>query len=121
MGHQGLATSFYNDRNEDIAEDLVKILMECDCEVPDFLNHLCPEDGKITFDGDATDDEAEDGEDDTGDSWGAAADGGTPVVAVANDFATVANDFAAESKDSSAEPAGFTPDGDADGASSSAW
>ena len=57
IGHQGLATSFYNDRDEGIAQDLVNVLVECECAVPDFLEHLVPEDGKITFDDD-TDDEA---------------------------------------------------------------
>ncbi|GJJ78006.1 hypothetical protein EMPS_10365 [Entomortierella parvispora] len=36
-GNQGLATSFYNDRNELIAPQLTKILQECSQEVPDFL------------------------------------------------------------------------------------
>lgn len=59
IGHQGLATSFYNDRNEDIAQDLVNTLIECDCEVPDFLQHLVPEDANhINFD-DNSDDEAD--------------------------------------------------------------
>lgn len=72
IGHQGLATSFYNDRNEDLAQALVNILIECECQVPDFLSHLVPEDGQLAFDDD-TDDEAE-GE--GGDVWGgAAADG----------------------------------------------
>lgn len=61
IGHQGLATSFYNDRNEDMAQDLVNVLVECDCPVPDFLQHLAPEDGKVIFDDD-TDEEAEAGE-----------------------------------------------------------
>ncbi|KAK5114203.1 hypothetical protein LTR85_010268 [Meristemomyces frigidus] len=59
IGHQGLATSFYNDRDEDIAQHLVNVLVECECEVPEFLSHLKPEEGaKIEFDDD-TDDEAE--------------------------------------------------------------
>lgn len=58
IGHKGQATSFYNDRNEDIAQDLVNVLVDCECKVPDFLSHLKPEDGKIEFDDD-TDDEAE--------------------------------------------------------------
>ena len=37
IGNRGQATSFYDDRNEDIREDLVKTLIECDHTVPDFL------------------------------------------------------------------------------------
>ncbi|CAG8592402.1 19586_t:CDS:10, partial [Dentiscutata erythropus] len=37
VGNQGLATTFYNDNNSGIARDLVKILIECKQEVPDFL------------------------------------------------------------------------------------
>ncbi|KAI7348756.1 hypothetical protein KC354_g13464 [Hortaea werneckii] len=29
IGYHGLATSFYNDRNEELAQDLVKVLLEC--------------------------------------------------------------------------------------------
>lgn len=47
IGHQGLATSFYNERDGDLAKNLVKVLIECECEVPDFLAHLVPDDGKI--------------------------------------------------------------------------
>lgn len=58
IGNQGLATSFYNDRNEDVAQDLVNVLVECDCEIPEFLQHLTPEDvDNINFD-DNSDDEA---------------------------------------------------------------
>ncbi|KAI9819264.1 MAG: hypothetical protein M1827_007420 [Pycnora praestabilis] len=62
IGHAGRATSFYNDRNEDMAELLVKTLLENKQEVPDFLQQYIPdgaEDGKIDFDDD-TDNEGED-------------------------------------------------------------
>lgn len=65
IGHQGLATSFYNEKDEDLAQDLVNVLVECDCEVPDFLQHLVPEDGKANFD----DDSEGDGEDAAEDEW----------------------------------------------------
>lgn len=61
IGNKGRATSFYNDRNEDIAEDLVKILVESKQAVPDFLEHLKPEDGATIEWHDGTDDEADDG------------------------------------------------------------
>ncbi|KAJ5572701.1 Helicase C-terminal [Penicillium hetheringtonii] len=56
IGNEGIATSFYNDRNSDIAPDLVKILMECQQTVPDFLQEFTPSEGKLIFD-DETDDE----------------------------------------------------------------
>ena len=76
IGHQGLATSFYNDRDEELAQDLVNVLVECDCVVPEFLQQYAPEDGKVTFDDD-TDDEADAGEEAGG--FGETADGGAPV------------------------------------------
>lgn len=57
IGHQGLATSFFNDRNEDMGESLVRLLLETDQEVPDFLSQHKPEDGKATFDDDTDEEE----------------------------------------------------------------
>ncbi|CAG8456726.1 15642_t:CDS:10, partial [Acaulospora colombiana] len=37
VGNKGLATSFYNEKNSNIASDLVKILLECNQDIPDFL------------------------------------------------------------------------------------
>ncbi|KXL49529.1 hypothetical protein M433DRAFT_64171 [Acidomyces richmondensis BFW] len=56
IGHQGLATSLYNDRNEDLAQELVNVLVECECEVPDFLSQYKPEDGRVVFADDSDDD-----------------------------------------------------------------
>lgn len=62
IGHQGLATSFYNDRNEDVAQALVNVLLECGCEVPDFLSQFKPEDeSKIEFDDDSGEEDASEG------------------------------------------------------------
>ncbi|GFF31502.1 ATP-dependent RNA helicase ded1 [Aspergillus udagawae] len=76
IGNEGLATSFYNDRNSDIAPDLVKILIESGQKVPDFLESYKPADEVVKFDDD-TDDEAADGDDnadanndDAGTGWG---------------------------------------------------
>ncbi|KAF4247074.1 hypothetical protein CNMCM8980_007883 [Aspergillus fumigatiaffinis] len=76
IGNEGLATSFYNDRNSDIAPDLVKILIETGQKVPDFLESYKPADEVVKFDDD-TDDEAVDGDDnantnndDAGTGWG---------------------------------------------------
>ncbi|CAG8809614.1 19631_t:CDS:2, partial [Dentiscutata erythropus] len=40
VGNKGLATTFYNERNAEIAHDLVKILIECNQEVPNFLKYV---------------------------------------------------------------------------------
>lgn len=61
IGNEGKAISFYNDRNEDIAEDLVKILIESKQEVPDFLDQFKPEDTETIEWRDGTDDESDDG------------------------------------------------------------
>jgi ATP-dependent RNA helicase DDX3X len=42
-GNQGLATSFYNDKNETVAPQLTKILQECSQEIPTFLQHYVSE------------------------------------------------------------------------------
>lgn len=62
IGNKGKATSFYNEqRNEDIASDLVRILLENENAVPDFLSHYAPEDGVALFNEDASDEDDEDG------------------------------------------------------------
>lgn len=62
IGNEGKATSFYNDRNEDIAEDLVKLLLENKQEIPEFLQDKVPaEPDKIEWH-DNTDDESEAGD-----------------------------------------------------------
>ncbi|KAK5133124.1 hypothetical protein LTR08_008148 [Meristemomyces frigidus] len=60
-----MATSFYNEKNDDIAQDLVNVLVECECEVLDFLAHLKPQDGEnLQFDDDTSEEvEAEEGAD----------------------------------------------------------
>lgn len=58
IGHQGLATSFYNDKNDDIAQDLVNHLLENECTVPDFLQQYVPEDGNLNFDDNSEDEGA---------------------------------------------------------------
>lgn len=84
IGNTGKATSFYNEkRDEDIAPELVKTMMEANCAVPDFLAHLVPEDGVVTFEDDESDEEVEaeadaggvafDGADAVPIAWGAAA------------------------------------------------
>ena len=95
IGHRGQATSFYNERNEDIAQNLVNVLIECECPVPQFLESFIPENGEIVWDDDSDDEndqagaEGEFGGDDAagvavgGGAWGAA----TTEGADANGFA----------------------------------
>lgn len=61
IGNEGKATSFFNDRNDDIGEDLVKILLESKQEVPDFLEQFKPEDPTTIEWHDGTDDESDGG------------------------------------------------------------
>lgn len=75
IGHEGLATSFYNSDNDDLAESLVKILIESEQPIPEFLQNYVPEDGKIVWD-DHTDDEEETNPD---------VDNGEDIAATAND------------------------------------
>ena len=72
IGNVGMATSFYNDRNEDIAEALVKLLLETKQEVPEFLDSHKPDNVEaLEFDDDT--DEEGDSEAAGGDAWGAPA------------------------------------------------
>ena len=128
IGHQGLATSFYNERDEGMAQDLVKVLIECECEVPDFLAHLKPEDGKVEWDDD-TDDENDEGNADgfnqqpdgadasgvaTESAWGSAAQGdGDSGVAVESAWGPAGQN--------GGNSGGFTANGGAAAAAASAW
>ena len=84
IGNVGMATSFFNEKNEDIAPDLVRLLLETNQEVPDFMEEWKPADvSKLDFEDD-TDDEEDAGvgaNDDAG--WGGA--GGAPVAANGDD------------------------------------
>ncbi|KAI4844990.1 DEAD/DEAH box RNA helicase [Aureobasidium sp. EXF-8845] len=57
IGHKGHATSFYNEKNEDLAPFLVNILLETGQPVPDFLESFKPESGNPEFEDDLTDEE----------------------------------------------------------------
>jgi ATP-dependent RNA helicase DDX3X len=59
IGNEGQATSLFNDRNDDIAEDLVKILIESKQEIPDFLEQFRPEDPTTIDWHDNSDDESD--------------------------------------------------------------
>ncbi|KAL4805585.1 P-loop containing nucleoside triphosphate hydrolase protein [Aspergillus unguis] len=59
IGNEGLATSFYNEKDADLAPDLVKVLIETNQNVPDFLSEFKPPEGEnVTFDDDTDDEEA---------------------------------------------------------------
>lgn len=97
IGNVGMATSFYNDKNEDIAEPLTKLLVETNQIVPDFLEGYKPENEEnIDFD-DESDKEGD--EDADGDAWGGAAaktddetNGATADAAWGGEETTTTND-----------------------------
>jgi len=89
IGHEGVATTFYNDRNEELAEGLVKLLMENDQQIPDFLEEYKPIDGVLTFDDDSGPDDDDDDQDTSG---GADAWGGVPVGPTGAEAGVVADD-----------------------------
>ena len=85
IGNVGLATSFYNtDKNAGIAESLVKLLLETNQTVPDFLEEFKPADvTKLDFD-DESDNEGEEdqnGGDSTAQGNSAGAEGSGPAIA----------------------------------------
>lgn len=43
IGHRGLATSFYTERDEPISQQLVLTMLETNQVIPEFLEHLIPE------------------------------------------------------------------------------
>ena len=79
IGNTGMASAFYNERDEALAPMLVKLLLETGQQIPDFLEEFKPEEGKeLDFEEDefAGGDDANGGGDwgagdDTGDGWGA--------------------------------------------------
>ncbi|XHG09393.1 hypothetical protein AWENTII_012455 [Aspergillus wentii] len=76
IGNEGLATSFYNDRDCDLAPALVKILVESQQKIPEFLESYKPDDAIVNFEDD-TDDEADGANSDDVDANGAW--GGIPM------------------------------------------
>ena len=75
IGNTGLATSFYNDKDENLAPMLVKILMETNQDIPDFLEQFKPEEG-AELDFEEADEMAVEGTgEEEGGGWGADGDG----------------------------------------------
>jgi ATP-dependent RNA helicase DDX3X len=94
IGNEGLATSFYNDKDEALAEDLVKVLIESNQVVPDFLADKKPEEGEeLTFDDDSEEEgegnaaNGSDGPDGAAEVWGAGGDDAPVATAVGSEAA----------------------------------
>jgi superfamily II DNA/RNA helicase len=60
IGNQGVATSFFNQSNDDIGHDLAKLLVECGQELPDFMETFRPDDSEELVGEDADAEEKED-------------------------------------------------------------
>lgn len=82
IGNVGLATSLYNERNEELAEALVKLFLETGQEIPDFLESFKPEDTThLDFDDDTDNEGEEEGNGGGSDSDKAGDDGwGVPTT-----------------------------------------
>jgi ATP-dependent RNA helicase DDX3X len=104
IGNDGEATSFYNDRNEDIGEDLVKILLESKQPVPDFLQDKMPADPENIEWRDGTDDEDEADTDGFGGDFGDSFDTGFSDNNGSGDAAQADSGFKVDDTN------GFSPD-----------
>ncbi|KAF5017981.1 hypothetical protein F66182_10050 [Fusarium sp. NRRL 66182] len=80
IGHRGLATSFFSERDDAIASVLTRTLLETDQEIPDFLQQYVPEGDARTnlkFEADSDFDPNDiAGTGDSGGTWGADDAGG---------------------------------------------
>ena len=95
IGNEGLATSFYNDRDEGMRDFLVKILLETDQALPEFWEEFKPEDTtEIDFEDNSDDDEEEEDNIGSGDAWGNG-DSGDNTQAVTGDAWGASNEVAA--------------------------
>lgn len=126
IGNTGLATSLYNEANEDIAEALVRILMETKQNLPSFLESFKPEDeANLNFDDDSAE-EAE-GEDDnavaenSGDAWGSPAAANPAAPAAAAWDAPVTTTASAPADDNFIAPEPVTEDSWKDDDAEIAW
>jgi ATP-dependent RNA helicase DDX3X len=97
IGHKGNATSFYNEKNEELAPFLVNILLETGQTVPDFLESFKPESGIAEFEDDLTDDD--DDTSDPGYVTAPGADAFTEAPAAADAWGTAAPAATAEAAD----------------------
>ena len=78
IGNCGIATSLFNERNEDLAEALVRLMLETNQTIPDFLEQYKPEDlSQLNFDDDSDEEGEGDGGEAGGDAWAAPTSGDT--------------------------------------------
>lgn len=81
IGHRGLATSFFTERDDPLASVLTRTLLETNQPIPEFLQHHVPEgEAKESLKFEADSDFEEYGEDAGGNAWGGsgnAGDGGS--------------------------------------------
>ena len=116
IGNVGLATSFYNEKNEDIAPALVRILLETNQTVPDFLDPYKPEDeNKLEWDDD-TDNEGEEDAEKPGAAEDNAAPNGTAWATPAAPAAPAAPAIVVWEDPSKTENAGWNDNGGNGGA-----
>jgi ATP-dependent RNA helicase DDX3X len=76
IGFKGIASSFYNEKDEGLASVLTRTLLETKQEIPDFLEQYRPEGDaatKLVFEEDSDFEDAA-GEEEGGDAWGADGD-----------------------------------------------
>lgn len=74
IGARGQSTSFFNDRNEDLAPALVNLLLENEQKVEDFLDPFRPADGVPNFEESDEDGAGVEVDGETGnDGWGSPA------------------------------------------------
>lgn len=119
IGNVGLATSFYNERNEDLAPALVRILLETKQTVPDFLDPFRPEDEKKLEWDDDSDNEGEEEAEKAGEANGDSVANGTSWAAPAAPAAPAAS--AAPAIDIWEDPSKTETAGWNDGSDSAAW
>lgn len=76
IGHKGIASSFYNEKDEGLASVLTRTLLETNQDIPDFLEQYRPEGEAATnlvFEEDSDFEDAA-GEEEGGDTWGGGGD-----------------------------------------------
>ncbi|KAI0476139.1 P-loop containing nucleoside triphosphate hydrolase protein [Xylariaceae sp. FL0804] len=117
IGHRGLATSFYTERDEGIAPLLCMLLLENHQPIPDFLEGFAPENRDVTklkFEEYGSDEEPEDGFGTgvagDGDAWGA------PTGAPTDEGA-----WGAEAEAGTSAGGGWGADGDAGAGGDDGW
>lgn len=79
IGHCGLATSFYTERDEPIASVLVRTMLETKQEIPEFLKQFEPEGEdreNLKFESEEQLESAFDMGDEAGGAWGGGGDDG---------------------------------------------